>query len=96
MFDGKMALLVSGACGVDCEFCTANFKQLHDVEPIRDGFPINRSISAAKEIFHSVNKEEFISLASSDRFGITHEPVPDIDIIWHHHYMLIPALLYGL
>ena len=81
MFDGKMAGLLSGAGGAHCQLCTATFKQLHDLELIREGFPINRSISAAKEIFDSVNKEEFLSLASNDRFGLTHEPVSDIDIL---------------
>ena len=81
MFDGKMAGILSGVVGAHCQLCTATFKQLHDLELIREGFPINRSISAAKEIFHSVNKEEFLSLASNDRFGLTHEPVSDIDII---------------
>ena len=57
MFDGKMAGILSGAGGAHCQLCTANFKQLHDFELIREGFPINRSISAAKEIFDSVNKE---------------------------------------
>ena len=81
MFDSKMAGILSGSGGAHCLLCTANFKQLHDIELIRDGFPINRSISAAKEIFAAVNKEEFLSLASIDRFGITHEPISDINII---------------
>ena len=54
MFDGKMGGLLSGAGGAHCQLCTATFKQLHDLELIREGFPINRSISAAKEIFDSV------------------------------------------
>ena len=57
MFDSKMAGILFGAGGAHCLIFTANFKQLHDNELIRDGFPINRSISAAKEIFVTVNKE---------------------------------------
>ena len=62
MFDGKMAGILSGAGGAHCQLCTATFEQLHDVELIRDGYPINRSITAAKELFQSVNEEEFLSL----------------------------------
>ena len=81
MFDGKIAGILSGAGGAHCQLCTANFKELHYVELIGDGFPINRSISAAREHFETVNKEEFLALPSNDRFGITHEPISDIDII---------------
>ena len=81
MFDGKMAGILSGAGGAHCQLCTATFKQLHDIDLIRDGFPINRSISAAKELLNSVNKEEFLSLPSEERFGLTHKPISDIDII---------------
>ena len=51
MFDGKMSGILSGAAGAKCQLCTVTFDQLHDLEFIRSGFPINRSISAAKEIF---------------------------------------------
>ena len=81
MFDGKMAGILSGAGGAHCQLCTATFKQLHDIDLIRDGFPINRSISAAKELLNSVNKEEFLSLPSEERFGLIHKPISDIDII---------------
>ena len=81
MFDGKMAGILSGAGGAHCYLCTASFKELHDIELIRNGFPINRSISAAKEIFLEVYKEEFLALPSIQRFGITHEPISDIEII---------------
>ena len=60
-------MVLSGAGGAHCHLCTATFKQLHDIELIKEAFPINRSISDAKELFNSVNKEEFLSLASNDR-----------------------------
>ena len=56
-------------------------KELHDIELIRNGFPINRSISAATEIFLEVDKEEFLALPSIQRFEIMHEPISDIEII---------------
>ncbi|KAI6648498.1 hypothetical protein LOD99_8130 [Oopsacas minuta] len=92
MFDGKMAGILSGAGGAHCQLCTATFKQLHDVELIRDGFPINRSITSAKELFQSVNEVEFLSLSSNDRLGLTHQPISDIDIICSsplHSYLCI-------
>ncbi|KAI6659668.1 hypothetical protein LOD99_14591 [Oopsacas minuta] len=92
MFDGKMAEILSGAGGAHCQLCTATFKQLHDVELIRDGFPINRSITSAKELFQSVNEVEFLSLSSNDRLGLTHQPISDIDVICSsplHSYLCI-------
>ena len=67
MFDGKMAGILSGAGRAHCQLCTANFKELHDVQLIGEGFPINRSISAARELFETVNKVEFLALPSKDR-----------------------------
>ncbi|KAI6648997.1 hypothetical protein LOD99_6880 [Oopsacas minuta] len=92
MFDGKMAGILSGAGGAHCQLCIPTFKQLHDVELIRDGFPINRSITSAKELFQSVNEVEFLSLSSNDRLGLTHQPISDIDIICSsplHSYLCI-------
>ena len=66
--DGKMAKILSGAGGACCQFCTATFKQIHDPEIVKYGFPINRSITDAKDIlyvlFEEVNEEEFLSLSS--------------------------------
>ena len=49
--DGKMAKILSGAGGACCQFCTATFKQIHDPDIVKDGFPINRSITDAKVIY---------------------------------------------
>ncbi|KAI6650503.1 hypothetical protein LOD99_7554 [Oopsacas minuta] len=46
--DGKMAKIISGAGGACCQFCTATFKQIHDPDIVKDGFPINRSITDLK------------------------------------------------
>ena len=50
--DGKMAKILSGAGGACCQFCTATFKQIHDPDIVKDGFPINRSITDAKVILY--------------------------------------------
>ena len=82
MFDGKMSGILTGAGGARCQLCTASFKEIHDKDMVSSGFPINRTISAAKEIFLSVEKDEFLSLPSHERFGLTHEPISDIDVIF--------------
>ena len=79
--DGKMAHILSGTGGASCQFCTATFKQIHDVDLVSDGFPINRFISDAKVLFQEVNEEQFLSLTSDQRFNLTHVPLSDINII---------------
>ena len=77
MLDGKMSGILSGAGGAHCQLCTANLRELKDLEMVRAGFPINRQILDAKELFTFVDKDEYLSLPSSQRLGITHEPVSD-------------------
>ena len=79
--DGKMAKILSGAGGACCQFCTATFKQIHDLDMVKDGFTTNRSITDAKVLFEEVYEEEFLSLSSNQRFNITHKPISDLDII---------------
>ena len=67
--DGKMAEILSGAGGASCQFCTATFKQIHDVDIVIDGFPINKLISDAKVLFQEVNEEQFLSLTTNERFN---------------------------
>ena len=59
MFDGKMSSILSGAGGAHCQLCTASFADLKDLQLVRTGFTINRTISSAREIFSSVHTEEF-------------------------------------
>ena len=81
MLDGKMSGILSGAGGAHCQLCTASLKDLKDIEMVRAGFPINRSISDAKELFTLVDKDEYLSLPSNKRLGLTHEPISDINIL---------------
>ena len=76
-----MSGILTGAAGAKCQLCTASFKELRDIELIRSGYPINRTITAAHEIFSSVDKEQFLALPSTQRFGLTHEPLSNIDVI---------------
>ncbi|KAI6648338.1 hypothetical protein LOD99_12147 [Oopsacas minuta] len=79
--DGKMAKIISGAASACCQFCTATFKQIHDPDIVKDGFPINRSITDLKALFDEVNEEEFLSLSSDNRFNVPHRPISDLGII---------------
>ena len=81
MLDGKMSGILSGAGGGHCRLCTANLKELKDREMVRAGFLINRQILDAKELYTFVDKDEYLSLPSSQRLGITHEPVSDKNIL---------------
>ena len=81
MFDGKMSAILSGAGGASCQLYTASHAELKDLELVRDGFPINRTITKALDIFDNVDTDTFLSLTSKDRFGLTHEPLSNIDII---------------
>ena len=81
MLDGIMCGILSGAGGAHCQLCTASIKDLKDIEMVRAGFPINRHISDAKELFEHVDKDDYLSLPSGQRFGITHEPISEINIM---------------
>ena len=56
-------------------------KDIKDIEMVRGGFLINRHISDAKGLFTLVDKDDYLSLPSSQRLGITHELLSDIDIM---------------
>ena len=55
IFDTKMAQILSGAGGANCHLCTATLKQIHDLEFVLEGFPINRAIHDAR-IFEEVDE----------------------------------------
>ena len=81
MIDGKMSQLLSGAGGASCQLCTASHDELKDLEFIRSGYPINITISSALDIFRTIDPDEFLSLPSKERFGLTHQPLSDKHII---------------
>ncbi|KAI6651055.1 hypothetical protein LOD99_5632 [Oopsacas minuta] len=81
MIDGKMLGILSRAGDAHCQLCTANKSELKDLEIVRSGFPINRSITTAKEIFSIVDEEEYFLLPFIQHHGLTHPPLSSIDII---------------
>ena len=81
MFDGKMSAILSGAGGASCQLCTATHTELKDQQLVLQGFPINRHISDAIEMFGELEDiESFFSLPSNKRVNLTHEPVSTINI----------------
>ena len=81
MFDGKMSAILSGAGGASCLMCTATHKDLKDRELVTDGFPINRTITDAAQIFLEIDDtDSFFALPSNDRFNLTHKPISTINI----------------
>ena len=81
MIDGKMAKLLDGAGGSSCQLCTASKCQLKDLYFVRTGYPINRTISSAKQIFDEVDPEEFLSRPSEQRLQITEKFTSEHDIL---------------
>ena len=76
-----MSATLSGAGGASCQLYTANHTQLKDLDLIRNGFPINRFIHA-KELFNDVSShEQFLKLDSKSRYGLTHPPISEKDIL---------------
>ena len=81
LFDTKMAATLDGAGGASCHLCTSTREQLKDVDLVQHGFPINRFIDSALQIFEEVNEDEFFSLPSKERFGISHRPTSEENIL---------------
>ena len=82
MFDGKMASILSGAGGASCQLCTAAHKELKDPDWIIQGFPINRYITDAIQLFGEIeDSDSFFSLPSNERCNLTHEPTSTINIL---------------
>ena len=81
LFDTKMAAILDGAGGASCHLCTSTREQIKDVELVKHGYPINRFIQTAIQIFTEVDVDEFLSLPSKYRFGLTHEPTSEENIL---------------
>ena len=70
-----------GQGGASCQLCTATHTELNDQQLVLQGFPINRHISDAIEMFGELEDiESFFSLPSNKRVNLTHEPVSTINI----------------
>ena len=75
MFDGKMAAILSGAGGACCQMFTATHNDLKDWELVVDGFPINRTISDAIQLFGELEDiQSFFAPPSNERYNLTHLP----------------------
>ena len=76
-----MSAILSGVGGASCQLCTAHYTQLKYLDLIRSGFQINRFILDANNFFNVVNFKEFRKLDSKSRYGLTHLPVSEKDIL---------------
>ena len=68
-FDDKMAAIMSGTGGASCQLCTATHSELKDRELIIQGYPINRHISDAIQLFGELegSTESFYMLPTNQR-----------------------------
>ncbi|KAI6661161.1 hypothetical protein LOD99_10183 [Oopsacas minuta] len=81
MFDEKMAAILSGAGGASCQMCTATHKDLKDRNLVLEGFPINRNITDAIELFSHIDDfESFFALSTNEHFNLTHQTISEINI----------------
>ncbi|KAI6651099.1 hypothetical protein LOD99_5449 [Oopsacas minuta] len=82
MLDGKVASILSGAGGASCQLCTATQKELKDRDLILQGYPINRNISDAIQLFGELEDiDAFFSLPTNQRFNLTHQPLSTMGIL---------------
>ena len=96
MLDGNMSGILSGTGVAHCQLCTANLKELKDLEIVKPGFPINQHILGGIELITFVDKDEYLSLHSSQRLGITHEQVLDKIFYRLHLYTVTHVYLDGI
>ena len=67
-----MAAIISGARGASSQMRKATHGDLTDRNKVLDGFPINRTITDAIQIFAELeNIEPFLSFPSNERFNLT-------------------------
>ena len=77
-----MIILLSDAGGASCQLCTATHKELKDLDWIVQGFPINKYITDAIQLFGEIeDSDSFFSLPSNERCNLTHEPTSLINIL---------------
>ena len=62
MFEGKMGVILSGAGGTSCQLCTATHKEFKDREFMVQGYPINKNISDAIQLFGEVEDVDALQI----------------------------------
>ena len=81
IFDGRMAAILSGSGGTSCQMCTATHKDLKDKVLVVDEFPINGTITDARQLFSDVeDTDSFFALPNTERFGLSDIPISTIGI----------------
>ena len=83
MFDGKTIAIMTGKGGAPCICCKANRDDINNISKVKCGFPMDCTISDIKQTIIQLTSggRELMSYKSNQRFGITHEPASDIDVV---------------
>ena len=83
MFDGKTLAVMTGKGGAPCIACKANRSDINNIAKVVCGFPLDCSIEDIKETILQLTSDgkDLMSYKTSQRFGITHEPASDIDVV---------------
>ncbi|KAI6658815.1 hypothetical protein LOD99_15140 [Oopsacas minuta] len=76
-----MAILLGGGGGASRDLCTTSDEEIKSINWVSSGFPINRLISDAWQLFDDVSEDDFLKLPSKQRLGITHKPTSEINIV---------------
>ena len=76
-----MAAILSGVGGASCQMCIATHNDLKDWDLVLNGFPINKIITDAIDLFSHIDDiESFFALSTNERFNLTHQPISEIYI----------------
>ena len=74
--DGKVVKTITGLGGAFCTMCLATLKDAHDLDFIKDGFKIVRSMEQVSRTYNKlVDEDRFDKASSAVRSGITNQPL---------------------
>ena len=74
---------MTGKGGAPCICCKANRHDINNISKVKCGFPMDCTISDIKQTIIQLTSggRELMTYKSNERFGITHEPASDIDVV---------------
>ena len=108
--DGKLIEMTSGLNGAYCTACTASSEEGHNVDCVKDGFPIDRDMEGLWSLYGSLRKRKDGSIITrtkdyKKRFGMTRKPMfkflNPLDVwpvmhLWIRVYTFFLRLFYNL
>ena len=85
MMDMKAANLYLGLGGAYCDLCDISKADCHDVERVKQGFAITRSITSLHSLFDDISTEDGSVVKSHNdyetRKGLTTKPIPNHEVL---------------